>query len=212
MNTILLVITGASLTIAAFMSAIVWQLTREERRRSDVRVATLADALYDDDADKSEVVARLLETPHPSGWARRIFATGIAVAAVVLAASLMAIPARIAGSAPRAASPPPAPIERPLELVALEHERDGERLVVRGLGRNPAGASERLGLTAVVALVGHNGDVISSARAAIPTVKLAPGETTPFVVTATDAADVDRFRISFRTDGRVEPHVDRRPS
>src|SRR6185295_2231179 len=100
----------------------------------------------------------------------------------------------------------------PLELIALEHERDGDALVIRGLLRNPADAAERDGLSAVVLLLGAGGDVLATARAAVPAVRLGPGATTPFVVNVRGVADIDRFRLSFRTDARVEPHVDRRRS
>ena len=233
MNTILLTITGASLVLTGFMSAIAWRLSRESRQRSDERVAALADALYDDNADKSQVVARLLETPASSGWKQRVVAAVVGVTAVVLAASLMAVPARMfgsaktstarsaeasrsgsesrsAGSESRSASLQPS--DAPLELLSLEHERDGARLVVRGIVRNPADGAERDGLMAVVMLVGHDGDVLSSTRAALPAARLEPGATTPFVVSVTNAADADRFRVSFRSEARVEPHVDRRTS
>jgi hypothetical protein len=44
----------------------------------------------------------------------------------------------------------------------------------------------------------------------VATAALAPGAETPFVVTLSDADTVDRFRVSFRTDDRVVPHIDRR--
>jgi hypothetical protein len=226
MNVLLLVVTGASLALTGFMSALAWKLRREERRRSDARVAVLAEALYDDDADKSQVVSRLLETQPASSWKQRALAIGVGGAAVAIAASLMAIPARSpegsrsdatrAGSAklqPTDGSARLQPSETaPLELIALEHERDGEALVIRGLLRNPPGAAERDGLSAVVLLLDAGGDVLATAKAALPATRLEPGATTPFVVTVTDAADVERFRLSFRKDGRVEPHVDRRTS
>ena len=48
MNAILLVVTGLSLLVAGFMSAIAWRMTREERRRSDARVAALSSAIYEE--------------------------------------------------------------------------------------------------------------------------------------------------------------------
>ena len=39
---------------------------------------------------------------------------------------------------------------------------------------------------------------------------LAAGAEAPFVVTLPDADSVDRYRVSFRTDDRIVPHVDRR--
>ena len=226
MNMILLFITGVALTLAGFMSAVAWQLSRNERRRSDARVAALAEALYDDSTDKSQIVQSLLETRPISEWKRQLFAAGVGIATVAVAASLMAIPARMENHSAKTSrfeapahgvsglhGSTSATLQRsdvPLELIALEHERTGDDLIVRGLVRNPMDAAERDGLSAVVLVLGPGGDVVATARAALPAARLAPGATTPFVVNVTGAADVERFRLSFRVDGRVEPHVDRR--
>ena len=111
-----------------------------------------------------------------------------------------------------AALPSTASADAPLELIALEHERDGAQLIVRGIVRNPAGSLERDGLAAAVLLFGHDGALISTGRAPVPVTTLAAGAATPFVVTIPDAGDVERFRLSFRTAARLEPHVDRRAS
>src|SRR5438552_3390974 len=105
MNEILLAVTGLSLLVAGFMSAMAWRMTREARQRYDARIAALSSAIY---------------------------------------------------------------------------EKDGA--------------------------------LISTGRAAVPAGRLGPGATTPFVVSIAGAASVDRFRLSFRTDARIEPHVDRRTS
>jgi len=210
MNAALLAVTGASLALTVVMATVVWRLTRQERRRSDARVAALADALYDDDTDKSRIVAHLLETRPAPGWQRQLFAAAVGVAVVAIAASLMAIPARSA-KADRSAKASRS-VDPPLELMALEHERAGDDLVVRGLVRNPANAAERDGLSAVVLVLDAKGETIGTARASLPAARLVAGATTPFVVNVTGAGDVDRFRLSFRTDARVEPHVDRRHS
>jgi hypothetical protein len=109
----------------------------------------------------------------------------------------------------RAAAPRRA-VDAPLELVALENVRDGYRLAVRGLVRNPANAAKRDGLTAVVLAYSRSGDLVASGRAAVLSATLAPGETTPFFVSVSGADNIDRIRVSFRTGSRVEPHVDRR--
>ena len=221
MNAILLLVTGASLLLAGFMSAVAWRMNREERRRSDARVAVLAAEIYKDEAAPADRVSRLLEQMPPSSWTRTL-ATAMAGAGAVVTIGAVSLVGIRSASAIRAPERPrsavdgsarPQPAEQaPLELLELEHERDGARLVVRGIVRNPANARERDDLSAVVLLVGHDGDVVSSARAALPVTRLAPGATAPFVVDVTNAADVDRFRVSFRSDARVEPHVDRRTS
>ena len=53
MITVLLVLTGLSLLVAGFMSAMAWRMSRDERRRSDVRVAELSSAIYGDGEHES---------------------------------------------------------------------------------------------------------------------------------------------------------------
>jgi len=113
------------------------------------------------------------------------------------------------GGAGRAATPNP-PAAVPLELTALGHERDGDHLTVRGIIRNPTGGTAVNGLTAVVFLFKADGGFSGSGRAAIASTALAPGSESTFVVTVPGATDVARYRVSFRTDDRVVPHVDRR--
>jgi hypothetical protein len=97
-----------------------------------------------------------------------------------------------------------------LELVALGHERDGDRLTVRGIVRNPGTGSPVERLTAVVFLFSRDGGFLASGRIAVGPTGLRPGGESPFVVTVPGAAEVGRYRVSFRTDDRVVPHVDRR--
>lgn len=97
----------------------------------------------------------------------------------------------------------------PLELVALEHERDGDRFIVRGIVRNPAAAAVS-GLLAAVSVFGRDGGLVANAQAAVASPRLAAGAQTPFVVIVRGAADVDRYHLSFRTAAGIVPHLDRR--
>ena len=109
------------------------------------------------------------------------------------------------------ASSQTAPIDPlPLELVALGHGRDADRLTIRGVVRNPPSGAGKSGLTAVVLLFNHDGGLFTSGRAAIDPSTLAPGAESSFAVTIPGAVDVGRYRVSFRTDDGVVPHVDRR--
>jgi hypothetical protein len=99
----------------------------------------------------------------------------------------------------------------PLELVALEHDRDGNRFIVRGIVRNPA-TVEVDGLVAAVSVFGANGAEISSGHAAVAAARLPRGAETPFVVILTDVGEVDRYHLSFRTAAGVVPHLDKRAS
>jgi hypothetical protein len=98
----------------------------------------------------------------------------------------------------------------PLELVSLRHERRGGRLAVSGLVRNPSSGSPVSKLTAVVFLFDQQGGFISSAKSDIDFVTLSPGDESPFVIAVDAPGSVARYRVSFRTDSGVVPHVDRR--
>jgi hypothetical protein len=98
----------------------------------------------------------------------------------------------------------------PLELVALGHERDGDRLTVRGIVRNPGSGARMDRVTAVVFLFDRTGGFLASGRVAIEAAALRPGGASPFVLTMPGAGEVGRYRVSFRTGDRVVPHVDRR--
>jgi hypothetical protein len=98
----------------------------------------------------------------------------------------------------------------PLELVALGHDRDGDRLTVRGVVRNPPSGQRQERLAVVVFAFQPDGGFLTSARAIIEPVALAPGGESTFVVTVPGAAGVGRYRVSFRSDDRVVPHVDKR--
>ncbi len=118
------------------------------------------------------------------------------------ASSRRASEARVAAAA--------APAQIPLELIALGHEREADRLTVRGVVRGSAPAGERGPLTAVVLLFNREGGFIASGRAEVQ-----PGATDPagertFVVTVPSAGDVGRYRVSFRSDDHIVPHVDKR--
>ena len=141
-----------------------------------------------------------------------------AVSALVLGASLLrgrpAAP-RTTAAAPSAAATGDnrggaAVAPAPLELVALGHERDGDRLIVRGVVRNPPPGSAVEPLTAVVFVFNAEGGFVTSARAAVDARALRSAGETTFAVTVPDAASVSRYRVSFRSGDRIVPHVDRR--
>jgi hypothetical protein len=114
-----------------------------------------------------------------------------------------------AGAVSQTVTPNPRTIP-PLELVALGHDRDGDSLTVRGVIRNPADAVEVDRLTAVVFVFNGEGGFSGSGRAAVESATLVPGAESTFVVTVTGVTDVARYRVSFRTDDRLVPHIDRR--
>jgi len=107
-----------------------------------------------------------------------------------------------------ASEEPPAP---PLELLALDQARHGSDLVVSGTVRNPRDGAPLDHVAAVAFLFDAAGHFVTSARATLHPPTLAAGTDAPFSITVPDASDVARYRVSFRVDDRVIPHVDRRP-
>ena len=98
----------------------------------------------------------------------------------------------------------------PIELVALGYERDGDRLIVRGIVRNPSSGLPLDRVTAVVLLFKEDGGFLGSGRATVETPALGPGGETAFAVTVPGANAVGRYRVSFRSEDRIVPHIDRR--
>jgi hypothetical protein len=98
----------------------------------------------------------------------------------------------------------------PLELISLRHERQSGALSITGLVRNPSGAERVAKLDAVVFLFDQQGNFVTSARAGVDFTELAPGDESPFVVRIDAPAQVARYRVSFRTEAGVVPHIDRR--
>jgi hypothetical protein len=56
----------------------------------------------------------------------------------------------------------------------------------------------------------RNGTFITSGRAPIEFLSLAPGDESPFRVSVPNVGEVGRYRVSFRTEAGVVRHVDRR--
>lgn len=133
-----------------------------------------------------------------------------AAAAVLFVALLGAAYWVVGGSQAPAATPVSAATTAPLELVSLRHERRAGRLAVTGLVRNPTAGRPVERLTAVVLLFDQQGSFITSARAHVDFLQLAPGDESPFVVDVDAPSTVARYRVSFRTDAGAVTHIDRR--
>jgi hypothetical protein len=108
----------------------------------------------------------------------------------------------------------PAPADAPLELVALGHQREGDRLIVRGVVRH-SNRTDLADLTAIVSVFNRQGDITASGQAfvtgAAPSaVPGATGVESPFVVTVPGVHDVSRYRVSFKSNDRIIAHLDRR--
>jgi hypothetical protein len=216
----LLLVALIAIALAAATGAAAWNRSRDERRRREARIAALAAAIHDEPLPSPGGTAGDLFTTRQHAGAGSRFATvagvgllifgGVAALAVVSSSAWGDATARSDSSA--TASPEPEQTSRiePLELVALGHDRDGDRLTVRGVVRNPASGTALDRITAVVLVYKLDGGFVGSGRATVDSTMLGPGGETAFTVTVPAASQIGRYRVSFRTEDRVVPHVDRR--
>jgi hypothetical protein len=233
----LLLVTLVSMLLAAIMSIVAWHSSREERRRSEARIAALAAEILDEPAarqDAAEQPGDLFTARQPAQRGFRfatvaaggLFVCGSAAALAVVSsnassnASGTASGSAVHAGADRSIQTAPATVERradasnapamPIELVALGYEREGDRLIVRGIVRNPSSGAPLDRVTAVVLMFKEDGGFLGSGRATVETPALGPGGETAFAVTVPGANAVGRYRVSFRNEDRIVPHIDRR--
>ena len=140
-----------------------------------------------------------------SGGGQRILAIAAVVVFAILSGGLVWMMSGPEGTTPVAVGP-----NSPLELVSLSHARQNQKLAVSGLVRNPVSGTPVEKLSAVVFLFDRLGTFVASSRAHVDFLKLGAGDESPFVVSLEAPATVSRYRVSFRTDDGVVPHIDRR--
>ena len=240
MEAVLLAVTLLSLAIALGASSLAWRVMRNERLRSEARIAALAaDLGIEDDerplhasrrAEPAEAVEiRTADEPiaAPAGmFAPKVrersafrFAAGIGVASLLVAA-VIGTPgadesrndARSRGNRTAAAAC--------ACVCARGRAARTDRAGPRARGRSPDGARRRArrrtGARAGSAhrrgvAVRSRGNAASAAGAARSSgAEADPAGERTFVVTVNSAGNVGRYRISFRSDDHIVPHVDRR--
>jgi hypothetical protein len=145
------------------------------------------------------------ETPRQAGSAQKSLAFAAVFLFVVLSGGLIWMMSGPRGTSAAAIGP-----NSPLELVSLSHQRQNNKLAVSGLVRNPAAGKPVEHLSAVVFLFDKMGTFVTSARANVDFLKLGAGDESPFVVSLDAPPTVTRYRVSFRTDEGIVPHIDRR--
>ena len=213
----LLVVTFISLMLAVAMSGVAWRVVREERRRSQARVEALAAAIRHEEsgAEKrdgtrlyGDLFTAAVRRPARARLGLVVVLGAFAVAGVAAVAVALSALSGTTGAVPAATTVRMA--DAPLELVALEHERAGDTLSVQGVVRNSRDAAPVSQLVAVVFAFSRAGGFVASRRAAVATPTLAAGAESSFTVTLPGLGDVGRYRVSFRTEDRVMPHIDRR--
>ena len=221
MDVVLVSIAGLSLFVAIAMGAILFTVLREDRRRSDARIAALAAASAKFDLPLAVSEREAAREPEPivvrsgelfavgaesSPWASR-FGVAAVLAVVIAAAGYVLLPARMA--APAAAAT--AATQPPLELLTLTHTQQPSGLTISGTVYNPRGGAPVSQVFAAAILFGPDGSFLTSARAPLDFTTIAPGQESPFVVSVPVSGTVARYRVGFRTaDGSVIAHIDRR--
>ena len=137
---------------------------------------------------------------------------GLAIAAGILFVTIVigGIFTVFGGGSPAGDAAGSARAESPLELVSLRHERQSGGVAITGLVRNPVSGTEVEKLAAVVLLFDQQGALVTSSRADVDFTRLGPGDESPFVITLDAPSTVARYRVSFRNDAGVVPHIDRR--
>jgi hypothetical protein len=228
----LLLVALIAIVLAGVTSTVAWNRSRDERRRREARIAALAAAIHDEPLDGPipagsagdlfatgdlSATGDLFTTRQHAGVGSRfamVAAVGLVVcggvAAFAVVSSSASGEATVRRESRATAAPEPAKTSalEPLELVALGHNRDGDRLTVRGVVRNPASGTALDRVTAVVLVYNGDGGFVTSG--AVDSTMLGPGGETAFTVTVPAASQIGRYRVSFRTEDRVIPHIDRR--
>jgi hypothetical protein len=205
---LLQVLSVAAVIVAVAAAAWAWRLARTERLRSEARVAALSAAINGVDGDATP--SMFDPTPRAGVQGRPLLKLGVGFAMAVGVIVLVAMNSdRQATSAEPARPSSVSPSTEQLELLSMRHTRTGDALRVTGLVRN-RGDAARASLMAVVFVFDRDGGFVASGRAPLEFVGIAYGDESPFQVTIPDVKDVGRYRVSFRTESGIVPHVDRR--
>jgi hypothetical protein len=205
---LLMVLSVAAVIVAVAAAAWAWRIARTDRLRSEARVAALSAAINGVDGDETP---SMFDPELRSGLQGRPLlklGAGFAVTVGVIVLVAMGSDRRGSSAEPTARSTVTAATEQ-LELLSMRHERTGDTLRVTGLVRN-RGDAARAALMAVVFVFDRDGGFVASGRAPLEFSGIAHGDESPFQVTIPDVREVGRYRVSFRTESGIVPHVDRR--
>jgi hypothetical protein len=221
MTALLVGVTFVALGLAGALAFYVLRLSRENRERHEARAAVLADRLGSGArmAAPAETFDLPVHEPHhegppsrptlfadadttPAGGPRWLLAAGAVVVLLALGGIYLFNRAGTTAAASQGSAP--------IELTSLRHERSGQSLVITGMVHNPTRGRAHDDLVAVIFTFDAAGNYLSSGRAGLDFRQLPPGEESPFSITLPSGAGVARYRVSFRTDAAVVPHLDRR--
>jgi len=221
-------VTAISLAMVVGMAGVLARMLREERRRSDARVALLtelasergglhhprADAMASAVADLAlrpaapavEAAALFLDHERPSPWPRRLAVVGaMVVIGSIVTFGWSALTRDVSSPAAASAS------AQPLELLSLSHAQEAGSITISGRVQNPRGGQPLVLVDATVLVFGSDGTLQATGRAPLDIVTLAPGEESRFVVRVPVTGPPARYRVAFRGENdRALGHIDRR--
>jgi hypothetical protein len=219
MDTVLIVLTCASVAAAAAFGISAWRSRSDEARRSAARVAALAAAIDGSEplasappasgtpANRPVAVTSMFATASgASVEGRPLVKIGVFGALALAFLVVVATANRNHASAPASAGSE----EATLELVSMQHTRAGRALTVTGLVRNPRAGVPRANISAVVSAFDRKGAFVATGHAGLDFTTLGPGDESPFVVKIPEVSGVSRYRVRFRTESGNLRHVDRR--
>ena len=211
---VLMLVTVVSLLVAGVTTVVLMRRLRDDRLRSDARVALLRDLSADESDlllrpdDRSPDRAEIFQVgTGRTTWVPRLLAAA-AVAVAVLAGTWVWtwIPA-----SPPSQTASPVPGDAALELLSLRHTQEEAAFVVTGLVQNPRRGRPLMRVEATVLLFDARGTMVTSGRAPIDFTSLGAGDESPFLIRVPVTGPVARYRVGFRrADGQVLGHVDRR--
>jgi len=200
-----LLITAAACLAAALCALQIWRMMRDDRRRSEARVAALAASIDPPgDAGRPGIFGERSRMPSSRHPLLKVAVGFTAVVAVIIVVAMASDLHDEVDHVPKAAPPPS------LALLSMQHERQAETLTVTGVVGNQ-GTSAAEGLSAVILAFDRAGNTVARLRAPIERQILAAGGRSPFRIAIPHGADISRYRVSFESDGGVVRHLDRRP-
>ena len=211
MTALLVAVTFGALGLAGALLFYVLRLTREERDRSDARAAALTELIGEGSPGATEpdlmvhgpmFGSAAIDRQRPTPGLLLVPAIGVLVVGLALTGIYVWNRSDTAAEA--------APAAAPLELVSLRHERQGDTLIVSGLVRNPHAGRTITGLAVVAFTYDRQGTFLTSGRVQLDFPQLGAGDESPFSISVPQSAGVGRYRVSFRTEDGVVPHLDRR--
>jgi hypothetical protein len=224
MITVFLLVSLVSVALAIGMAIALARVLREERRRSDARVAALSQMAMDDFLPEAELVSAPASFPAEpadglfrdpdsasSPWTARLAIAGALAVVVLVVFAIGSFRSPHSTTTSAEVSHQAAATTTPLQLLALGHTQNGGTLTVAGRVQNPPDGQPLSSLTAMVFLFGQDGSFLTSGRSPLEVVTLGAGAESAFAVTIPVNGAVARYRVSFRdSSGRALSHVDRR--